>query len=74
MPVISHNYTASTHTDLEDPPAHMEAVYKTLKGSRKMMEDGEDLESVIRNAKRSAANRAIVAHKLDTEDDQHPPL
>ena len=52
----------------------MEAVYETIKDSREMKEDGEALDTVIRNAKRSAANRAILAHKLDTEFDPQPPV
>ena len=47
-------------------PADMDAMNQTLKDSSKMKEDGEDLEFVISNAKRSAANRAIAAHKLNT--------
>ena len=64
-----HNHKSSTTTDLEDPTADMEAVYETLKESREMKEGREDLDAVIRNVKRSAANRAVMAYKLDTEDD-----
>ena len=62
------------HMDPKDPPADIESVYETLEDSREMKEDGEDLESVIRNAKRSAANCAALGYKLDTENNQHPLL
>ena len=60
--------------DPEDPPADMEYMYKTLEDYREVKEDREDLECVIRNAKRSAANRAVLAYKLNTENNQHLPL
>ena len=61
------------HMNTKGPPADMESVYESLENSREK-KDGEDLESVIRNAKRSSANRAVLVHKLDTENNQHPPL
>ena len=45
----------------------MENVFeanKDLSGSKR---DGEDLKTIIQNAKKSAANRAALAHKLDSE-------
>ena len=52
----------------------MEDVYEAIKDSTEMKKDGEALETVIRNTKRSAANRAILAHKLDTEFDPQPSI
>ena len=50
----------------------MEEMYETIKNSMGTKRDGKDLDTVIKNAKRSAANRAILAHKLDTEFDSQP--
>ena len=61
-PRLNHN---SSSTDLQDPP-DMEDVYEAIKDSSGTKRDGEDLNTVIQNAKRSAANRAILAYKLDT--------
>ena len=68
-PSTPQNHTISNTTHRKDPPPDIETVYETLKESREMKEGGDDLDAVIRNIKRSAANRAIMAHKLDTEND-----
>ena len=62
-PRLNHN---SSSTDLQNPP-DMEDVYKAIKDSSGTKRDGEDLNTVIQNAKRSADNRVILAHKLDSE-------
>ena len=62
-PRLNHN---SSSTDLQDPP-DMEDVYEAIKDSSGTKRDGEDLNTVIQNAKRSTANRAILAHKLNSE-------
>ena len=62
-PRISHN---SNSTDPQDLP-HMEDKYEAIKDSSGTKRDGEDLNTVIQNAKRSTANRAALAHKLDSE-------
>ena len=45
----------------------MEDVFEAIKDLSGTKRDGEDLNTVIQNAKRNAANRAVLAHKLDSE-------
>ena len=45
----------------------MEDVFEAIKDLPGVKRDGEDLKTVIQNAKRSTVNRAALAHKHDSE-------
>ena len=67
-------YRCFDHMDPEVSPVEMECVYESLKDSREKKEEEEDLKFVIRHAKLSAANCTIQAHRVDTENNQSPPI
>ena len=74
-PAISYNSdTVCDPVEPEGDPVDMESVYESHEDSRKKKEEAEDLKSVIRHAKLSAGNRAIKAHRVDTENNQSPPI
>ena len=62
-PRITHN------PDSEDPqdPPDMEDVFKAIKDSPRVKRGDEDLKTVIQNAKKSTANRAALAYRLDSK-------
>ena len=62
-PKITHNPDSENPQDSLD----MEDVFKAIKDLPGVKRSGEDLKSVIQNAKRSTAHRAALAHKLDSE-------
>ena len=60
--LIMGQYNGSRHSNLNSAKSSLNKERPATTDSSS--EDREDLESVIRNAKRSAANRAVLVHKF----------
>ena len=69
-PRITHNPSSE---DPQDPP-DMEDVFKAIKDLPGVKKGDEDLKTVIQNAKKSTANRAALAHRLDSEFFSQPNI